>query len=187
MTTAVRDVLTSPPGYRSSEAGSFVAQLDELTARMLEDVKTATPEELAWQPATGMNTIGMLLAHIAIVEVFWTQVALEQTSYTAEEALGIGMDDDGIPLKDGDRPPANLAGKDLAYFTGLLAKGREYVKAAAQKWTDEELDREFSRTRRNGEVESLNRRWLYYHLVEHLGGHYGQINLLRHLYRARTQ
>ena len=30
----------------------------------------------------------------------------------------------------------------------------------------------------------FNRRRIYYHLVEHYAGHYGQINLLRHLYKA---
>jgi uncharacterized damage-inducible protein DinB len=185
MPTQIRDVLVSPPGYRSREAGSFIAQLDELQARMLDDVKTATPNELTWQPATGTNTIGMLLAHIAIVEVFWTRIALGMTDYVTEDVLGVDMDHDGMPIASDAGPPAHLAGKDLAYFVKLVAKGREYLKRAAQTWTDEEMDGEFSRTRRDGEVEMLNRRWICYHLVEHLGGHYGQINLLRRLYRSR--
>jgi hypothetical protein len=28
-------------------------------------------------------------------------------------------------------------------------------------------------------------RWTLYHMLEHLAGHYGQILLLRHQYRAR--
>jgi hypothetical protein len=28
--------------------------------------------------------------------------------------------------------------------------------------------------------------WALYHIVEHEAGHYGQINLLRHQYRARA-
>jgi len=184
-TTANHEVLEPLPGYRSIEAGLFVAQLDELTGRLLAHVDGATPEELAWQPAPGTNTIGMLLAHIAIVEVFWIQIALGRTEFATEDSLGINIDDDGMPIADGALPPANLAGKDLAYYLTLIGKGREYVKNATRGFGERELEREVTRTQGDGKVRTVNLRWIYYHLVEHLGGHYGQINLLRHLYRTR--
>jgi hypothetical protein len=70
MTTIVRKVLEMPAGFRSKEAASCFAQLDDQSARLTEDTRQLTPEAIAWQPAPGMNTIGMLLAHIAIVEAF---------------------------------------------------------------------------------------------------------------------
>ncbi|HYM82229.1 MAG TPA: DUF664 domain-containing protein [Candidatus Limnocylindria bacterium] len=185
MNADTRSILFPLEGYRSRETGLFVAQLDELTKLLIVDLEGALPEELAWQPAPGMNTVGMLLAHIAVVEVFWTQVGpLGMTSFATDDVLGIGIDDDGLPLPEGAAPPAGLAGKGLGFFIDLIGRGREYCKRATRPLTDTDLDREVSRTRRNGAQETANLRWIYHHLVEHLAGHYGQVNMLRHYYRV---
>jgi uncharacterized damage-inducible protein DinB len=185
MTVITRDVLVPPPGYRSREAGLFVAQLEDQSARLTKDTRDLTPAALAWQPAPGMNTIGMLLAHIAIVEVYWTQVGpLGLTAYETESVIGIGLDDDGMPLAEGGTPPATLRGKDLAFFDDLLARARGYSKRALADLTDADLEREVTRRGRDGAVRSVhNLRWILYHLVEHEAGHYGQINLLAHQFR----
>ena len=48
-----------------------MAQMDDQSRRLTEHTRGATADELAWQPAPGLQTIGMLLAHIAVVEVYW--------------------------------------------------------------------------------------------------------------------
>jgi uncharacterized damage-inducible protein DinB len=184
MTVPVRHTLELPGGFRSAAAGVLMASLDDQHKLLLLDVADITPPELEWQPKPGMNTIGMLLAHIAIVEVFWTQVGPEAKSqYECESVLGIGTDDDGMPAPEGASPPPGLAGKPLAFYQALLAKARAYANRAAARLTDEDLGRVFRRTRRNGNVEELNVRWVLYHMLEHFSGHYGQILLLRHQYR----
>jgi uncharacterized damage-inducible protein DinB len=161
-----------------------MAQLEDQTTRLTEDTRSLTPAALAWQPAPGMNTIGMLLAHMAIVEVFWTQVGpLGLKEYECESVLGIGMDDDGMPCPDGGGPPAGLQGKGIAYFDDLLSRSRAYVIRAASSLADADLDREIVRQRRDGTTHATNMRWILYHLVEHYAGHYGQINLLAHHHR----
>ena len=184
MATLVREVLVMPSGYRSHEAASFVAQLDDQSGRLTTDTRALAPAALEWQPAPGMNTIGMLLAHIAIVEVFWTQVGpLGLTSFESESVLGIGVDDDGMPLPAGGSPPATLHAKDLAFFDDLLARARAYSKQAIARLDDDDLEREITRTRRDGSGHMTTMRWILYHMVEHQAGHYGQINLLAHQYR----
>jgi uncharacterized damage-inducible protein DinB len=186
MPESTLEVIVSPPEYASREAGSFMAQLDDLSKRLAEHLEGATADELAWQPEPGMNTIGMLLEHNAIVEVFWTQVGpLGLSSYAPDDVLGVDMDHDGIPLPAGGAPPEWLRGKETAYYQDLLAKARAYAKAAARPLTDADLDRTVSRTRRNGVHETLNLRWILYHMVEHFAGHYYQIKTLRHFYRLR--
>jgi len=173
-----------PQGFRSREAASFIAQLDDQSERLVTDTRHLTPAALEWQPAPGMNTIGMLLAHIAIVEVFWTQVGpLGLTSFETESVLEIGIDDDGMPVAAGGAPPATLRGKPLAFFDDLLDRARVYSKQAVARLTDEDLEREISRTRRDGSVHETTMRWILYHMVEHEAGHYGQINLLAHQHR----
>jgi uncharacterized damage-inducible protein DinB len=179
-----RAELKLPRGYPSSSVASFLAQLDELTERLTEDVRNLDVGALEWQPAPGMNTIGMLLAHIAIVEVFWTQVGpLGLSTFESESVLGIGIDDDGMPMPAGGAPPAGLAGKSIATFNDLLARARAYSRRAIAVLADGDLDRVISRTRRDGSVHETDMRWILYHMVEHFAGHYGQINVLQHLHR----
>ena len=80
MSVIERSVLEVQSGFRSSQAALLMASLDDQHALLVRDLEGITPAELEWQQRAGMNTIGMLLAHIAIVEVFWTQVGPERKS-----------------------------------------------------------------------------------------------------------
>ncbi len=185
----VRHVLRVPGGRRSAEVASFFAQLDDLNRRLLEDLRGTGAAELAWQPKRGQNTIGMLLAHMAIVEVFWTQVAFERhTPEALALALGLGIDDDGMPLPARGAPPAGLRGRPLRWFARLLARARAVSRRAFARLGPRDLEREVERTRRrDGQRSRVNLRWILYHVLEHQAGHHGQILLLRHQYRDRRR
>ena len=180
-------LITLPPG-RAREVASFIAQLDDQSRRMLEDLRGITAAELHWQPKPGTNSIGMLLAHLAIVEVYWLMIASEtMTHEAAKRVLRFGVDDDGMPLPPGKRPPAALKGKRLAFYRTLLARARAHAKRTTRQWPDAALDRVVTRRRRDGGTSRQNVRWILYHVLEHEAGHYGQILLLRHLYRDRRK
>jgi len=181
----VRHILTAPAGPLAPGIGLFVAQLEDQSRRLTLDTRGLTRSALEWQPAPGMNTMGMLLAHLAIVEVHWMQVGpLERALPDVAEALGIGVDDDGMPQPPRGKPPAALRGKPLAFFDDLLARARAHTVRVAGGLTDADLDREVSRVRKNGQTRVFNLRWVFYHMLEHYAGHYGQILLLHHLHRA---
>ena len=179
-------ILLPSEGFRSREAASFFSQMEDQAQRLLESVKDITPQELEWQPARGMNTIGMLLAHVALGEGVWTQRALlGLTEIDLKPAIGLALEDNGIPLAADDEPPAGLKGKTLADYEAYLARARAYFRDAAVALTEADLDREITITRRSGGPNVMNFRWVLYHVLEHFAGHLGQILLLRHLYRAR--
>ena len=182
MPNVVDRLIVAAPEFASRELGSFFAQMDDQTRRLGDDTRGIAPDELQWQPAPGNNTIGMLLAHLAIVEVFWYSIAAE-VPFDCRAVIGIGEDDDGLPCAEGAGPPATLAGKDLAFYDDLIARGRQYAKQIARTWSDADLDLRIQRTRADGTVTNHNRRWIAYHVLEHFAGHYGQILLLRHLHR----
>ena len=185
MSVVTRNVIAIPAGYASREVASFVAQLDELLQRQKEQTRALTPADLEWQPAPGMNTIGMLMAHQAILEVSWTGLGIEdlqRSEIRFQEILGIG--DSGMPLAPDGAPPAALAGKDLAYFDDLLDRARKHLKRVAAPIRDSDLTLLRSRTRPNGEPREVEVRWTIYHLLEHFAGHFGQILLLQHARQA---
>jgi uncharacterized damage-inducible protein DinB len=185
-----RVVMHVPRGYRSDEVASFVAQLDDLRANLRNDTRGMSVRELEWQPKPGMNTIGMLLAHLAIVEVWWIEITVRRIApndVDMKGVLGIGRDDDGIPLAKRGGHPAILKGRRLAYYDRLIARGREHLRAAARGIRPADLGPPHLRRRRDGIRQIYNLRWVLYHLVEHFAGHYGQILLLRHQYRDRRK
>src|SRR5690349_9045963 len=121
----VESALVIPSGYASQEVASFIAQLDDLLKRQHDQTRKLTPADLEWQPAPGMNTIGMLMAHQAVIEVAWTGMGIEdlqRDQVRFKEILGIGSKDDGMPLSEDGAPPAALAGKDLAFYDDLLTR-----------------------------------------------------------------
>jgi uncharacterized damage-inducible protein DinB len=183
------ETIAPAEGIPCRDAALFVAQLDRLTSSLWEDISDATAEELAWQQAPGMNTIGMLLAHIAVVEVWWMDTSVRGLEKSTEmEVLGIGGDDDGMPIAPGAPAPANLKGKEIGFYDELLVKARAHTHMISSQLVDADMDREFQRTYRSspGSTYTHNVRWVFYHLLEHLAGHYGQILMLRHIYRDQV-
>ena len=178
-------VLKPATGIRSPEAGSFLAQLDDLSARMFADLHGMTPADLAFQLRPGTNTIGMLLIHCAGAEVHWLLTATTGTGEAAiRKALGIGVDDDGMPLAPTGRPPANLGGWTLADYKRLHDRARRFTRRALAGMSPADVSRGKARLRWNGESQVMNTRWILYHVLEHQAGHYGQMLLLRHVVRA---
>ena len=185
MSPVIRNVIALPAGYASREVASFVAQLDDQLRYQKEQTRALTPADLEWQPAPGMNTIGMLMAHQAVVEVGWTGIGIEdlqRSEVRFQEILGI--DDSGVPLAPNGAPPAGLAGKDLAFFDDLLDRARRHLKGVAAGVKDSDLSLIRSRTRPNGEPRELEVRWTLFHLLDHFAGHCGQILLLQHARQA---
>lgn len=186
MSTDLTTLLAAPEGYRSAAVARFLWQMDE-HRRMLTDLtRGMTTAELDWQPAPGMNTVGMLLAHIAYAESHLVQVGIEgKTTSDTRAVIGITEQDEGLPLPPGAPPAAAIVGHDLAWFDGMLERARDHTRRVARDLTDQDLERTVQRPRPNGGKRVFNVGWVFYHLLEHEAGHRGQIGLLRHLYRLQ--
>ena len=169
---------------KSSLVGLFLAQLDDLNANLTEDTRGLTPDELAWQPAPGMNTIGMLLAHIALVEVGWIGTAAKGLEFFKIDELPVKWADSGMPLAPEAAPPPSIHGKDMAFFDDVLRRARAFTRTALADLTDSDFAKRRTRIRRDGTHVDYNIGWALYHVVEHEAGHAYQINLLRHQYRV---
>ena len=189
MPALIQRILSPKPGTASPIAGLFLWQLDDQSRRLTEDTRGASTAELAWQPARGMNTIGMLLAHIAAVEVGWIRAAVFGLDRDSGEVLGLSKRQIDMPLAASAAPARALADRELPYFDDLLARARAYTRTSIAELTDTDLDRRF-RTPATWEAGGNEFEgtigWALYHVLEHEAGHYGQINLLRHLYPARA-
>jgi uncharacterized damage-inducible protein DinB len=172
-----------PKGYdpkTQCKIGLFAAQLDDQLKRLKEHVKDLNVEQLEWQQRPGMNTVGMLLAHLALVEVWWIKVAPEETQWEPDGKAMIqkicNIEDDGLPLKPDGIHPSYLQGFTIERYLSILAKGRRTISAVMKKWRDKDLDKFYKLGARR-----FSYSWTLYHVLEHFAGHYGQILLVKHL------
>jgi len=162
--------------------GLFAAQLDDQLKRLRQDVKDLTVDQLEWQLRPGTNTVGMLLAHTALVEVWWINVAPTGTPWDPDGKKIIqkvcGFEDDGLPLAADGHHPDYLKGYTLEMYLSALARARRSVHRDLKTWRDRDLDRLFA----VGD-KKFSRTWVLYHALEHFAGHRGQILLVKHLMR----
>jgi len=187
MSAVLNRILELSTDYRSATVARYLWQLDDQTRRLVEATRDATAEALAWQPAPGANTMGMLLAHVAVAEAHMASVLIEGVSDSdVVGVLGITADDDGLPLPPRGKPPAVLDGKDVAFFHDLLRRAREHTRRIAIPLTDADLDRRVVRHPPDGTTRHSNVDWAFYHLVEHLAGHHAQILMIRHLHDSNA-
>lgn len=183
---AIERKLSVPAGYdpkANPQVASFAAQLDDQLALLKKACDGLEVRHLEWQPHPGVNTIGMLLAHLAIVDIWWIRIAPYQLAEPEAEALfkqiaGIGGDDDGLPLAENGTHPATLKGKSSADYFGMIDRARAVTHQELQKWRDADLLTTYPLRDR-----VITREWTVYHVLEHFAGHFGQILLLKHLMR----
>lgn len=161
------------------------AELEDQSRLLRESTAGLAPEDFAWQPAPGFNSIGMLVAHCAIAEYYWLSIAAAGIPFDPDgpalcrRVLGIGPDDDGIPCPPGGGHPEALAGWTAEQYFGLLARAREASRQVLAGWTDASLAESYA-----GSRGPITREWTLYHVVEHLAQHTGQVGLLKRLRAA---
>lgn len=162
--------------------GLMVSQLDDQLRRLKTFLEGWETQHLEWQAKPGRNTVGMLLAHMAIVELVWMHLASGGSRETREArvraVLGMSLECDGIPLQPKGRHPASLAGMDLAAYLSLLDRARATTRQVAASWLDKDLGRTFE-----AHGHAFTREWVLYHLLEHFAAHFGQIAALAHAMR----
>jgi uncharacterized damage-inducible protein DinB len=181
--------LPVPSGYdgaTQATVATLAAGLDDQLRRLREQVDGLSVEQLEWQAHPGRNTIGMLLTHLAAVEVGWIVISAAGKSWKTEGIAYfrelLGVEDDGIPLpKDGTHPEP-LRGFSLERYDQMLTAARARIHEELQGWSDASLDEAFQLEGRKGPVQ-FSRRWTLYHVLEHFAAHLGQISLIKHAMR----
>jgi uncharacterized damage-inducible protein DinB len=179
-----QDLSKVPSGQR--QIAAFHRQLDDQLRLLKARLSGIGIDELTWQVAAGSNTVGMLLAHIAIAEAYWINVAPLGTVKPFDEnfivtgVVGIGPDDDGMPLAAGALPPSSLQSKEWSDYVLMLDKARASTKNAIASWTDDMLPLVFELQGRR-----ISYGWVLYHITEHFCWHAGQIMQIRSLRHGR--
>lgn len=158
----------------------FIQELCRANAELRATTVALQRNVLEWQLKAGMNTVGMLIAHVAIVQVYWViqiinrgNILEAQCSETSQRVLGLGLMDDGVPLQpDGSHPPL-LEGQDSPFYASLLRKAEEYVRLQLAPIVNLDPASEFYVDGKSRSVE-----WILWHILSHSWEHTGQVRLM---------
>ena len=158
------------PGY-PPEIGRWLWAMEELRRRTLRLVEGLEPRVLDWQgPEDDENAIGSLLYHIALVEMSWLFLDLEERGFPEEVRAYFPHPMD----TDGRLTP--VPGVALADHLARLERSRRVFLDAFRTMTVADWDRRRAPKDTGYEVTPA---WAVFHLVEHEAGHAAQISSLR--------
>ena len=183
------ELLAVPDGYdpdAQAVVGLIAAGLDDQSRRLQWTVNGLDVTHLEWQERPGRNTIGMLMWHLAATEIAWLRVAcaglsIEDTPESRRASQRVlreylGHDAGGDLVGTHAEP---LKGCDLESYLDLLARARRSTHELLKTWDDVAI-RTVVSLYGGGDV---SRRWVLYHLLEHVAAHNGQIASLLHIMR----
>jgi len=133
----------------------------EYQGHLVKAITPLTAEQLALQAGPKLRTVGELAIHIVSTRAGWFH-----------RGIGEGSDETAeLPQWQAEGAPARSAAE---LVTGLEATWR-LIESSLARWTPEELAQPFERER-NGQVYTLTRQWIIWHLIEHDLHHGGELS-----------
>lgn len=162
-------LVTEIEGF-SPKIGNLVSMMSYARKTTLDSVYNLTTDQLDFLPAPSANTIGMLLEHIAGVEVYYQVATFEGRNKTPEEIERWRAASDL-----GDLGREQIKGNDLNFYLQQLQEIREKTlsefKLRDDVWLMEQ--NEFRKDL------FMNNYWKWFHVSEDEVSHRGQIRLIR--------
>ncbi len=158
----------------AGELGLWMGVLEEARRETLDAVEGLTPDQLAWKPPSGGNSIGQLLRHVAAVELEWIQ----------NDLLGrTDLPPDRPPMLRNDDAMSNPGPLPLSDFAAVLSWVRAHTRKALEGYPAEEIDA--TRTYQDPGVRKVfNVRWILHHIADHEAQHRGQMLAVKRMMKA---
>lgn len=152
-------------GY-SPQIGIMVDMLEEMKARIEEEVSNLDQGATDFLIDAKANSIGQLVMHLAATESYYQVETLEDRVWTDEEtefwSVAGGL---------GENSREKLTKKPISYYLELWdevrVKSLAGLKERDDAWFASEVD------------EGINYHWVWFHVLEHSAQHLGQISLIK--------
>jgi uncharacterized damage-inducible protein DinB len=154
------------------EIGRWLAILDDTRERTLHSLRRLAEADLDAAPAAGVNTIGMLLYHIAITDLDWCYDNLLQQPYPANIAPLFPY-----PLLDEQQRLYPVVGWDAAAYHLRLEAARAKVHAVFKPLSGSDFYQLVERSQ-EGFSFKLSPESILRHLAQHEAEHRGEIHIL---------
>lgn len=150
------------------QMGTLVSMLDNMIARVEEEVISLNQNELDNLMDENANTIGALIMHLAPAETYYQVITFEQRGFNEEE-----KEKWQAAFYLGSEARDKFKGHDVEYYIRIFREVRRKTLKELKKRNDDWL---FATP--TGRAD-LNNYFYWFHVVEHQSSHLGQMRLLR--------
>lgn len=172
MSSALPRFSVEPVADCAPDIGRWLAILKDARKRTQYTLKLLKPEDLDAAPIAGLNTVGTLLYHIALVDLNWVYDNMLQQPYPADVAALFPY-----PLQHKDERLYAMSGWDLEAYQQRLNAAREKVHEVFKAMNATEFREILRRVQDFGEYEMTPESVLQ-HLAQHEAEHRGEIQIL---------
>ena len=170
MNAPEHDVLALEPMADDPEVGRWLAAMEDARRDTLRELETVTPEMLDWRPHAPLNSIGMLLYHIALVEASWLLDDIFEGD-PGPDWLGPLLP---AQSRDGSGHLSEVEGEPLATHLERLAVVRRLLLERLSPMSNAD----FHRIRRLEQYDAAPD-WILHHLLQHEAEHRAHIAWMR--------
>jgi uncharacterized damage-inducible protein DinB len=144
---------------------------------LLEAIEPLTVEQLSSRTAPFQWTVWQLAAHTAGSRAYWMHDQLGEGDPAARDMFRVEtITVPDLPLEDAGWEDDENHPRTAGELTEAFERTWAVIEECLGRWAMDDLEVEFSRTRRNGEVETFTRAWVIWHLIEHDLHHGGEIS-----------
>ena len=144
---------------------------------LLGAIGPLTAEQLSSRTAPFQWAVWQLAAHMAGSRAYWFHDVLGEGDTAVREMFRVEATTvSDLPLEDAGWEDDERHPRTASELTEAFERTWAMIDEGLRRWTAEDLEVEFSRTRRNGQVETFTRPWVVWHLIEHDLHHGGEIS-----------
>jgi uncharacterized damage-inducible protein DinB len=144
---------------------------------LLEAIRPLNAEQLASRTAPFQWAVWQLASHMAGTRAYWFHEVIGEGDEEVGHMFAVESTTvPDLPLEDAGWEDDEDHPRTAAELVDALERTWPMIEDRLRRWTVEELEVEFSRTRRNGEIQTFSRAWVVWHLIEHDLHHGGEIS-----------
>jgi uncharacterized damage-inducible protein DinB len=157
------------------QRGLLLAALEEARGRTHRELATVTDDMVAWRPPMGLDSIGQVLYHVALIEADWL---FNEILELPEDRWPAWMADEfPTDVRDSSGRLSNVPDEPLEPAVTRLDRVRAVLTAELGSMPDSELHRP-----RSLSAYDVTPAWVLHHLLQHEAEHRAHVALVRDLY-----
>jgi uncharacterized damage-inducible protein DinB len=146
--------------------------------RLLAAITPLTDEQMQLRAADGHWAVWQLGSNMAGGRTYWLHDILGEGDRTVRDMLRVDTPTvPGVPIEDAGWEDDEDHPRTAADIVDAFRQTWTMVDGCLQRWTDADLQVQFSRERRSG-TQTFSRAWVIWHLIEHELQHGAEIALI---------
>jgi uncharacterized damage-inducible protein DinB len=144
---------------------------------LLDAIRPLTIEQLSSRTAPFQWTVWQLASHMAGSRAYWFNDVLGEGDAAVWDMFRVESTTvPDLPLEDAGWEDDENHPRTAAELIDAFERTWTLLEEPLRRWTAEDLEVEFPRSRRDGEVRIVTRAWVVWHLIEHDLHHGGEIS-----------